>query len=421
MKKIIGIGMAVIMVGAMAVPTLARNEGRGQYRSDFSVVLDGTAQTFTRADGQVACPVLYNGTTYLPLRAVGEVMGKNVNWNENTKTIDIGGTRAHQTNRRGNSPAWERKDVGIQERKDFTIKIDGVTQSFTGTDGTTIYPIVCEGSTYLPLRAIGKVMGKDVAWDNETKTVALAGATTVTDADTFSKGQTQGDIGVGRAKEIALAHAKLREKDVRFTKTKMDREDGGKVYEVEFYYGNEEYDYDIHAVSGEILSFDKDLDDINSVVNGKIINEEKAKKAAFDHAGVKNSDVKTIQVVQKKDDGYEVYEIDFYTATMEYDYTIDAIRGIVLEYSQEKLNVTGATKQASTQTAKAVSLEEAKTIALAHAGLRASQATFTKTETDTDDGVKEYEFEFYSGKFEYECTVNASTGKVIDYDKDNFD
>lgn len=67
-------------------------------------------------------------------------------------------------------------------------------------------------------------------------------------------------IGEARARTIALNKAGLQEKDVVFTKTKLDFDDGIWQYEVEFRLGNTEYDVDIKADDGTILSYDIDVD-----------------------------------------------------------------------------------------------------------------------------------------------------------------
>ena len=59
-------------------------------------------------------------------------------------------------------------------------------------------------------------------------------------------------ISADKAKKIALEDAKLAEKDVTFVKVELEFEDNRLVYDVEFYSGNVEYDYDIDAVSGAI-------------------------------------------------------------------------------------------------------------------------------------------------------------------------
>ena len=58
-----------------------------QLRPDMTIIIDGAEQTFYNAQGQEVHPILCGGTTYLPLRAIGEVMGKNVDWNQTNKTV----------------------------------------------------------------------------------------------------------------------------------------------------------------------------------------------------------------------------------------------------------------------------------------------------------------------------------------------
>lgn len=67
-------------------------------------------------------------------------------------------------------------------------------------------------------------------------------------------------IGMDRAKAIALGHAGLSASQVRFTHTRMDREDGRMVYEIEFYEGRVEYEYEIDAATGRILDYERDAD-----------------------------------------------------------------------------------------------------------------------------------------------------------------
>ncbi len=66
-------------------------------------------------------------------------------------------------------------------------------------------------------------------------------------------------ISVDRAKQIALSHAGV--SGASFTKVELDTDDGVRVYEIEFKVGNVEYDYDIDATSGAILSSSLEIDD----------------------------------------------------------------------------------------------------------------------------------------------------------------
>ena len=55
-----------------------------------------------------------------------------------------------------------------------------------------------------------------------------------------------------------------------------------------------------------------------------------------DPAGVKSSDVVFSKAKLERDDGKLVYEIEFYSNYAEYDYTIDASSGTILEYETDK-------------------------------------------------------------------------------------
>ena len=64
----------------------------------------------------------------------------------------------------------------------------------------------------------------------------------------------------------------------------------------------------------------------------------------------------------------------------------------------------------------AVTLEQAKQVALDRAGVKASEARFTKAHQDYDDGRKVFELEFWKGNTEYDVEIDAATGRVRDFD-----
>ena len=66
-------------------------------------------------------------------------------------------------------------------------------------------------------------------------------------------------ISVKKAKKIALNKAKFKASQVTFTKIKMDKKNGKKVYEIEFVKGKKEYDYTINAKTGKVMSVDIDV------------------------------------------------------------------------------------------------------------------------------------------------------------------
>ena len=69
---------------------------------------------------------------------------------------------------------------------------------------------------------------------------------------------TTANISAERAKEIALSHAGLASNQVTFKRTELDFDNGIQKYEVEFYYNNKEYSYEINANTGDILSYEQD-------------------------------------------------------------------------------------------------------------------------------------------------------------------
>lgn len=79
-----------------------------------------------------------------------------------------------------------------------------------------------------------------------------------TNNNNTNNNNTTTEITLDDAKNIALDHAKLNESDVTFTKTQLDTDDGQQVYDIDFVYNNEEYDYEIAVSNGEIISYSKE-------------------------------------------------------------------------------------------------------------------------------------------------------------------
>ena len=235
-------------------------------------------------------------------------------------------------------------------------------------------------------------------------------------------------IGVEKAKAIALKDAGV--SNVTFVKAKLDTEDGVKVYDVEFYKGNVEYDYEIDAKTGKILEKDTDIENYTiptkqtknnnakNTTNNAYIGVEKAKSIALKDAGVSN--VTFVKAKLDTEDGVKVYDVEFYKGNVEYDYEIDAKTGKILEKDTDIENYTIPTKQTKNNNAKNttnnayIGVEKAKAIALKDAGL--GSATFTKAKLDTDDGVKIYDIEFRSGNMGYDYEIDAKTGTILEKD-----
>jgi len=77
---------------------------------------------------------------------------------------------------------------------------------------------------------------------------------------TQNNSESQAGISAEDAKTIALQHAGLAADQVTFMKSELDRENGNKVYDIEFYtQDRKEYDYEIHSQTGEIVDMDYDI------------------------------------------------------------------------------------------------------------------------------------------------------------------
>lgn len=55
----------------------------------------------------------------------------------------------------------------------MTIKYNGQPQSFTDVNGKPVYPLVYEGTTYLPVRAVAGLFNTAVDWEGSSQTVYL--------------------------------------------------------------------------------------------------------------------------------------------------------------------------------------------------------------------------------------------------------
>lgn len=246
--------------------------------------------------------------------------------------------------------------IEAEIRGDFTVVIDGKQQTFRDVNGNIVDPILYDGTTYLPIRAIGEIMGKTVYWYQDEKKIELVTPSEeevlVTDADVII---TAGD-----------------------EKVKPEKND-------------------------------------KATVNAEITLDE-AKAIALKKAGLKEAAVTFTKAKLDNDDGRLVYEIDFITDTAKYDAEVDAVSGNVIEWEVEEK--TTATKVTNVTTESEITLDEAKAIALKKAGLKETEVTFTKAKLEHDDGRRVYKIEFVKDRLEYEAEIDAKTGAVIEWEAD---
>lgn len=188
-------------------------------------------------------------------------------------------------------------------------------------------------------------------------------------------------ISLEAAENAALAHAGIAESEAKITKSELDRDKGNYEYEIEFTAKDYKYEYDINAKDGSVKSFSKE-----------------AVSSGIAETAAKASPPPTVNPETQKRTETETAKPETTTSAG-----------------------TTQNSAASPSADKTITAEEAKAAALKHAGLNASEVTFTKAELDYDDGIAEYDIEFNSEANEYEYEINAATGMVIKYSKEALD
>jgi hypothetical protein len=56
---------------------------------------------------------------------------------------------------------------------DIKFKVNGAAWTPKDADGNKLAPVIYEGSSYLPARAVAEAIGAQVKWDNDTQTIAI--------------------------------------------------------------------------------------------------------------------------------------------------------------------------------------------------------------------------------------------------------
>ena len=164
------------------------------------------------------------------------------------------------------------------------------------------------------------------------------------------------------------------------------------------------------------------------------ISMEQAQEAALEAANIDAADAEVSSATLSEVAGVTCYKVEFTSGDHAYNYSINAETGEVLEASYRDKNAapadstqldtpaSGATST-PTQTAPstntntstgAVDKAKAQEIALAHAGIKAADATITKSKLDYDDGRQVYEIEWYANGAKYDYEIAVATGAIVD-------
>ena len=252
------------------------------------------------------------------------------------------------------------------------------------------------------------------------------------------------------AKTAALKAAGVQQAE--FEKAELYEKQGTYIYNVIMTAGGVRYTCEIEAYTGEVLALYSQSAAQGQVSGGNTanaaggINEQAALEIAYQDAGVSASDVKLVKCELDYDDGRQEYEIEFYFSGREYDYEIDAESGAILgrevDYDSDDWftwdftgrnesgqNAQGGSQgQGSSQSGSqgssqgqsgVIDKNRALEAAFAHAGVSSSDVYDLECEYDYDDGRGEYEIEFSCGGWEYEYKIDAQSGQVLEWEKDD--
>lgn len=211
---------------------------------------------------------------------------------------------------------------------------------------------------------------------NELNLLSESGSNQLDSVSSVGTASDKGYIGREAALTAALTHAGLGQTAVSAYEAELDYEHGTMVYELEFYTNGCEYEYDVNAVTGEVVwsSCEKEPGAHNDYHN--------------DHRNDHHNDHHDV------DDVY------------------DDLDDLFDDAWDDGLPESGS------QPAAYIGEDAALSAALAHAGVRADAASGKRIELDEDDGRMVYEIEFRSGAYEYEYEIDAATGAVLKSDKE---
>lgn len=140
MKKRIS---ALVLAMVMTMPAAA-------FADDISINVNGVSLETDQP------PIIENGRTLVPLRAVAEALGCQVEWDNAAKTASF---------------SMGEVTAAITVGESYILVGDGVYNEEFPIDTPAV---IRNSRTLIPLRALSECFGYDVNWDNDTRTVTIS-------------------------------------------------------------------------------------------------------------------------------------------------------------------------------------------------------------------------------------------------------
>ena len=247
-------------------------------------------------------------------------------------------------------------------------------------------------------------------------------------------------ISMEAAQEVALKAANIAAEDAAISATTLNEVAGTSCYKVEFTSGDYAYAYTVNAETGAVMemsSREKNAVDTQAQTEATVsaadsattqssaaataqtvtgtVDEEMAQKIALEHAGVKATDATITKSKLDYEGRRQVYEIEWYVGGKKYDYEIAVDTGEILSSGYDEKTSGWSGSNSSNVT---VSEADAKQTALGRVS-GATEKDIYEWEFDYDDGRPEYEGKIIYGGTEYDFTIDASSGAVIEWEAES--
>lgn len=247
-------------------------------------------------------------------------------------------------------------------------------------------------------------------------------------------------ISMEAAQEVALKAANIAAEDAAISATTLNEAAGTSCYKVEFTSGDYAYAYTVNAETGAVMemsSQEKNEVDTQAQTEATVptadsattqssavataqtvtgtVDEEMAQKIALEHAGVKATDATITKSKLDYEGRRQVYEIEWYADGKKYDYEIAVDTGEILSSAYDEKTSGLSVSNSSNVT---VSEADAKQTALGRVS-GATQKDIYEWKFDYDDGRPEYEGKIIYGGTEYDFTIDASSGAVIEWEAES--
>jgi uncharacterized membrane protein YkoI len=236
-------------------------------------------------------------------------------------------------------------------------------------------------------------------------------------------------ISEDKAKEIAFTHAAVQEANVSLLRVHFEYDDMRAIYEVDFYSGTAEYDYDIDAITGDILGFDVDQEFYQGAP-AQIPTTDSNSGSTQNTVGANtgNTTVANAGNTAGTDTGNTTGADTGNTAGANVGNTTGADTGNTAGANTGNTAGANTGNTAGNNVVSApggntgnydvISAADAENVALNHAGLSSANVSFLRSHLDRDDGRTLYEVSFYYNMMEYEYDIDAITGNILSFDQD---